>query len=333
MNTTRLGGLGWSPAFARHLGADETAARVAVVHRGRVDALAPEPVSLLVPKTEDPIAVGDWITYDGPGVTGILPRTSQLERGAAGGVGRQLIAANVDTLAIVTSCNDDFNIARLERYLALAHGAGCLPLVVLTKPDLQDPSDMLTQAQRLGPQVVAIALDARHEAEKLAPWCTGGQTLALVGSSGVGKTTVLNGLTGRQDLTAGIREDDAKGRHTTTTRFLRPTHHGGWIIDTPGMRELRLVSAADAVSEVFRDIEDLAAECRFSDCAHETEPGCAVRAALTNGTLDPARLERWRKLTREAAHQSETRHEARARHKAFGKMGRAAAKHKRSRYE
>lgn len=332
MMNSDLGQLGWSSFYAQHVGDTEKCARVAVVHRDRVDALGPAPISLRLTPRSDPICVGDWVAHDGDYVTQLLPRRSLIERGAVGGVGRQLIAANVDTMAVVTSCNADFNVARLERYLALAHSAGCLPLIILTKSDLGEAAPLLRQAERLGPLVTAIALNAKTEAERLAPWCKDGQTMALVGSSGVGKTTLLNGLTGGEELTAGIREDDAKGRHTTTARYLRPTHYGGWLIDTPGVRELRLAGADVGVAEVFRDIEDLALACKFRNCSHETEPGCAVQAAIRAGDLDADRLQRWRKLAREVAHETEPLHETRARNKAFGKLGKAAAKAKRDRH-
>ncbi len=263
-----------------------------------------------------------------------LDRTTELARRAAGPrAGAQLIAANVDTLGIVTSCNADFNPARLERYLALAASAGCLPLIVLTKPDLSDdPDDYVRQALRLSPIVTALALIATDadEAARLAPWCGPGQTLALVGSSGVGKTTLQNHLTGIAAATRGIREDDAKGRHTTTARSLRPTLAGGWLIDTPGMREFGLTDAADGIDAVFSDVTDLIGQCRFTDCAHETEPGCAVRAAIDAGTLDEARLHRWRKLLREDAHATETIAKVRDRNRKLTKMHKSGKKRGRS---
>jgi len=159
-----------------------------------------------------------------------------------------------------------------------------------------------------------------EDVKRLTPWCSSGQTLALVGSSGVGKTTIQNRLTDVIDTTQGIRSDDSKGRHTTTNRNLRATHGGGWLIDTPGMRELRLVDAEEGVEEVFGDITELATACKFNDCAHVTEPGCAVRAAIDAGDLDAARLERWRKLAKENRFNTATVGENRGHLKRLQKM-------------
>lgn len=331
--------LGWSAHFHAQIDVDHLplAARITSVARDRLFALTPSgPRTILPPSsmTTGAFATGDWVitTPDGTRVDRLLNRQTSLARRAAGtGVDSQLIAANVDTLGIVTSCNADFNEARLERYLALAASAGCLPLVILTKADLcNDPRDFARRAERLSPLVTAISLNATDplEAEALSPWCSSGQTLALVGSSGVGKSTLSNVITTITSATQGIREDDAKGRHTTTARGLFATRFGGWLIDTPGMRALRLAGASEGIETVFDDIETLARRCRFSDCRHETEPGCAVQAALAEGTLAEDRLNRWRKLLREDAHNSATLHEARARDRAFGKMVRSVMKEK-----
>ncbi len=330
MTETTLADLGWSDHFQRQLSTDDTGEpmRIHAVNRRDVEALSTHGSEALVTKEETgTFAVGDWVIADGARVLRLLDRTTLIKRLAAGDATRpQLIAANVDTLAIVTSCNDDFNVARLERYLAMALSAGCTPLVVLTKADQSDDPDSYRKAaEAMSPLVTAIALDARdpEESRKLEPWCRQGQTLALVGSSGVGKTTIQNALTGIEDDTQGIREDDAKGRHTTTARALRPTLAGGWLVDTPGMRELRLSEAADGIEAVFADIAEIAASCRFSDCKHETEPGCAIKAALESGDIDPDRLRRWQKLEREEQHNAEAIHVAHARFKRLGKQAKS----------
>lgn len=321
--------LGWSPFFARqHDGSDaHTPYRVTEVHRDRLTGLGTEgEAALLTPgQSAGDFAVGDWVLADDAGrVVHLLDRQTTLSRRAAGTDARvQLIAANVDTLFITSSCNADFNPARLERYLALARSAGSYPVIVLTKADLSnDPSDYVRRAEALAPMLTVLAVDARDPGDlaQVAAWCGRGQTGALLGSSGVGKSTLMNGLSGAEAATQDIREDDAKGRHTTTSRALKPMRNGGWLIDTPGMRALRMADASEGIDDLFSDIGDLAEGCRFSDCAHETEPGCAVQAAIEDGRLDPDRLARWRKLRREDARNTETIAERRRRDRQFGRM-------------
>ena len=335
MTSFELADLGWSPHFARQDIPDGAhPLRITAVHRDRLEAISTDgPTWLLTPDETGLYAPGDWVLADQGRVTRRLERQSLLKRGSAADEARpQLLAANVGTLGIVSSCNADFNIARLERYLVLATDAGCLPLIILTKADQTDaPETYVRDAERLSPLVTAIAIDATDplEVARLEAWCRNGETLALLGSSGVGKTTLRNALTGESAATQGIREDDAKGRHTTTSRALVRTRSGGWLLDTPGMRSLSLTDVSGGIETIFEDIEALADACRFSDCQHDTEPGCAVSQALEDGTLDPDRLKRWRKLKSEERRNSETLAESRARDKGFGKMVKGAMAQKR----
>lgn len=340
MTTYTLTDLGWSDRFARQLTEEDatlTPARISEVHRSQLIALSEAGDLRLIPTdSAGAYAVGDWVLTDGTSAIRRLDPVTDLHRRAAGhAVGAQRIAANVDTVGLVTSCNADFNVARMERYLALALASNALPLVILTKADLcDDPDSYRRKAERMSPLVTAITVNAKdpEDVKRLTPWCRNAQTLALLGSSGVGKTTLRNALTGETEATQGIREDDAKGRHTTTHRALRRTLAGGWLIDTPGMRELQLSGTSDGLEELFDDIETLAAECKFSNCAHDTEPGCAVKAALENGSLEQARFDRWQKLRREDQYNSETIAAARARQKSFGRVVKEAMNTK-SRYK
>ena len=306
--------LGWSAFYADQLDPAEMSLarlRIATVHRSRLTAEGTHgTVRLVLSPQANPqdFAVGDWVLADPDTHLLIrrLTRQSLLQRRTEGARAPQLIAANVDTLFIVTSCNDDFNPARLERYLALANEAGTDPVIVLTKADqIPDASAYQAQAAALQRGLVVVTLNALSPlaADALRPWCGVGQTVALLGSSGVGKSTLLNTLaekTAEQaQPTGGIREDDAMGRHTTTSRSLHAIRGGGWVIDTPGMRTLHVSDVAAGLEVLFAEIIDLAPTCRFRDCTHAHEPGCAVQAAVKAGTLDPERLARWRKLVDE----------------------------------
>ncbi len=337
--TLSLADLGWTPFYQAQLSLEECEShhplRVTEVHRNRLDTLGTDGPAEL-PMTGDladhGVAVGDWILVANAGAhpEKVLERKSLLQRRAAGTEpSAQLIAANIDTLFITSSCNADFNPARLERYLALALQAGVDPVIVLTKADLaDDPDDYRHRAEAIMRGVLVEVVDAKSDdvADRLAPFCAKGRTVALLGSSGVGKSTITNALTGDEAATQEVREDDAKGRHTTTARSMHRTRAGGWLIDTPGIRELRLFDAGEGLDEVFEDIIDLAGTCRFSDCAHDTEPGCAVQAAIAAGTLDPERLKRWQKLLREDRHNTESVAEHRARSRGLQKMYREGQK-------
>ena len=285
--------------------------RIATVHRARLTAesvFGPTRLNLPGHANTSDFAVGDWVLVeaDTRRLVRRLDRKTLLQRHTEGARVPQLIAANVDTLFIVSSCNDDLNPARLERYLALANEAETTPVIVLTKADqVADPEPYRQQVIGLqrGLEVVTLNAQTPEAALALAPWCGPGQTVALVGSSGVGKSSLLNTLSDKApeeaQKTGSIREADAKGRHTTTSRSLHSIAGGGWVIDTPGIRTLHISDISVGLDVLFAEIAELAPLCRFRDCTHAHEPGCAVRAAVAEGTLDQGRLDRWRKLTDE----------------------------------
>jgi ribosome biogenesis GTPase / thiamine phosphate phosphatase len=311
-SVTALYALGWSNFFGSQINISEghlVPMRILSVHRARLSAQSISGPQRLEPqpniRTTD-FAVGDWVLVEPStqAITRLLERKTLLQRRAETGL--QLIAANIDTLFIVTSCNDDFSPARLERYLALANEADVNPVIVLTKIDRVDDAQRFfeeAKALQRGLKVVMLNAKSPDAAATLAPWCGVGQTVALIGSSGVGKSTLLNLMTAKPyhegQQTGSVRLSDNKGRHTTTSRSLHQIPGRGLVIDTPGMRTLHVSDMDGGLDQLFSEITELAPNCRFRDCTHDHEPGCAVQAALASGTIQAARFERWRKLSDE----------------------------------
>ncbi|HZK24102.1 MAG TPA: ribosome small subunit-dependent GTPase A [Oscillospiraceae bacterium] len=258
------------------------------------------------------IAVGDWVALeqlseDTVGVRFVLPRKTKFSRAAAGNaVKEQIVAANADTVFLMQSLNRDFNMKRLERYLIAAWESGAAPVVVLTKADCcTDVAVKVAKAQdtALGVAVYAISCLTKAGLKDLQRYFAPGKTVTLLGSSGVGKSTLVNLLLNKEQFsTQTIRENDSRGRHTTTHRELVLLPSGGLIMDTPGMRALSLWEAEQGMEIMFGDVEELIQHCRFSDCQHQTEPGCAIRAALEAETLMVPRWESWLKLQKEKTH-------------------------------
>jgi len=346
MDNPELRAIGWKPFFQEQLstemGEAVVIARVSAHFSSRVHLLG-EAGEFQIPvqnaEAAGAIAVGDWLVLNADDHRAIqrLERQTLLYRKAAGEeVKPQIVAANIDSLFIVCSCNEDFNLSRIERYLALSIQTGATPVVVLTKADLcEDPAALRQQAQKLHGGLVVETLDAREivQAEVLKSWCGPGQTVALLGSSGVGKSTLANALGAGNLATGDIREDDGKGRHTTTSRSLHLLPSGGVLVDNPGVRELQLPDCEDGLTVLFEDILRIAEECRFSNCSHEGDAGCAIQAAIESGEIDNRRYDNFQKLNAEQAHNARSLAERRDRDRKTGKMYKSIIANKRRRYK
>lgn len=325
--------LGWSDRFASSFISYRQqgflAGRVAAEHRSNTYLLYTEQGEQIAEVTgklrhhatgiQDFPAVGDWVVIQPTPaehrttIHAILPRTSKFSRKAAGrATEEQVIATNVDTVFLVSGLDRDFNLRRIERYLLLVWDSGAVPVIVLNKADLcanlhQRIAEVEAISTRrnaegtvLGVPVIALSATQQQGMELLQPYLQPGQTIALLGSSGVGKSTITNQLKGEPvQAVQAVRQGDDRGRHTTTHRQLIPLPSGALLIDTPGMREIQLWSSTEGLPETFADIETLVQQCRFRNCQHEQEPGCAIQQAIEDGQLDPKRFLNYQKMQRE----------------------------------
>ena len=330
-NPKSLTTLGWQPYFQQQLSLDEwdgaIPARVIEQNKSEITvATESDAFNIALLATMPEMIVGDWLLLDGQQrVLRLLDRKTCFSRKAAGSKLKvQLISANVDVAFIMSSMNDDFNLNRLERFLSLVNESGAEPVVLLSKSDQSDvPESFIEQVQKLDPFLMVEAVNCldRESVNKLSPWIKEGTTIAVLGSSGVGKSTLVNTLLGEEYQSTGdIREDDNKGRHTTTRRSLIALDSGGVILDTPGMREIQLADCKEGIAATFSDIEALSEQCKFSDCHHQNEPRCAVQQAIKSGDLDERRLNNYLKLLREESLNSASLSERRANDKALGKF-------------
>lgn len=329
MTAMTLAQLGWTEslaaAFAPHAAEGRTPARVTLQLKGFFEVVGESGAKLgectgrFRHETRSPAdlpAIGDWVALSPqPGddtralIHAVLPRRTKFSRKAAGEEEvEQVIAANIDTVFIVTALDADFSPRRVERYLAAAAASGAEPVVLLNKADVAEDEEKARAeiaAIAHGTPVHVVSAKTRRGLKALTPWLQPGRTVAFLGSSGVGKSTLINRLCGEAvQATQEVREADAKGRHTTTVRELIVTPSGALVIDTPGMREFEPWETARPAGGAFADIAALAAQCKFRDCSHTVEPGCAVAAALADGSLE---LERWQayvRQTRQLAHES-----------------------------
>lgn len=365
-NFQALTNFGWNPFFQQQLSVEEwqdtIPARITEQHKSVLELVTDAShISIQITPAMPHLVVGDWVLLDqSHQFIRLLDRKTCFKRKSPGSnVAWQLISANVDTAFIVSSMNDDFNLSRIERYLALVKSVNVEPVLVLTKSDrVDDPDPWKSQAQRLDPLLPVVAINAldAHCQTLLADWIAPGKTCVLLGSSGVGKSTLTNSLLGYDQRTAtldgdvltssfppnecppnecppnecpqegslqktfAIRENDQKGRHTTTRRSLISTENGAMLLDTPGMRELQIADCQDGIASTFEDIERLALNCNFSNCQHQQEPDCAVLAAVESGELDARRFKNYQKLLKEEQLNSSSLAEKRAKDKNFGKF-------------
>lgn len=349
---TALGWNAWfADRFAQHASPTDTAARVTAVDRGWLLLLNETGVfraqlsGAFLHNASTPDArpcVGDWVCLsrspsdaggaDGVGsVQAVLERQTSLRRKAAGGVAVQMIAANVDCVIIVQSCHTDFNLKRLERYLTMVAEGGAEPWVLLTKTDLVGPEVLEAQIAEIrgagiGAPVLTLSNVTRDGIEELQRMLLPGRTYCFVGSSGVDKSTLINALIGHVQQETKAVSGSGQGRHTTVRRELIVLENGAMVIDNPGMREFGILEAETGLAVGFGDITDLAAQCRFNDCTHRSEPGCAVLGAVNAGTLDRGHYESFVKLTREAALSALSPAEKRKKEQAFGRLVKSAKK-------
>ncbi|KQS63880.1 ribosome small subunit-dependent GTPase A [Modestobacter sp. Leaf380] len=318
-----LAALGWTADRATGLPGGTRPARVTRVDRGllTVDDGAVES-RLPTGRAVGPVAVGDWVAVGEGRAVAVLPRTSAFTRTVAGrGSDAQVVAANLDLVLVVDSLTGAARLRRVERYLAVAWSSGARPVVVLTKADLcaEVGVGVATVAEdAVGVEVLAVSAVTGAGLDALGALLTPGTTAALVGPSGVGKSSLANALAGELVATTAGTREDGRGRHTTTARQLHRLPGGALLVDTPGMRELALHDDA-GLGAAYADVTALAAGCRFRDCAHRTEPGCAVAAGISDGTLDPARYTAWRTLQAQA-HRQELRADAKARALEHGRL-------------
>ncbi len=337
-----LGALGWNAELADHLEPGLVQGRVIAVHRGAYDVQTERDLvrtrlpGRLLHENAD-VTVGDWVALGDGLIRTVLPRRSALVRNAAGRATQaQTLAANIDIAFVVSSLGPDLEPRRIERYLVTIWESGATPEIVLTKADrLDDPSSLVAEVEAvaLGVPVHVVSALTGQGVDALRARIEPAETAVLVGSSGVGKSTLVNRFVGHDQMAVTeVREDDDEGRHTTSHRELILLPGGGVIIDTPGIRELQLWDATEVgIGETFSDVEELAGECRFNDCTHTSEPGCAVLAAVESGGLAADRLQSWFKLQRELRaiairHDHLLRKEETRKWKLIGKEGKARAR-------
>lgn len=335
------------PGTSSH--SDDAVARVTAVDRDQYIIRAGEtevPATLTgraayaCASAADMPCVGDWVrvkNYDAGAqarISEVLPRRSFLRRKRPGDhVEFQMIAANIDVAFIVQSCHFDFNVRRLERYLVMTREGNIEPVILLTKTDLVSPTtlEQLVSEIRfagIGARIITLSNVSGNGVEQLRELIQPGKTYCLLGSSGVGKTTLVNRLVGESDLATGVVSVSGEGRHTTTRRQLIVLAQGAMLIDMPGMRELGMLGVSEGFNESFADIQALASHCRFADCTHSNEPGCAIQTAIARDELDPGHFHNFLKLKKESAFHDMSHFEKRKKDRAFGKLVRSVTKAK-----